>query len=76
MLSISACPCCGAQEALAYPALESAFVAERALQRPPRPTRLLECRACGLRYFEGRYEAAEAARLYLGYRGPAYPAAG
>jgi SAM-dependent methyltransferase len=67
-----ACPCCDSTRYDAYPALVSPFVASYAMGTKPSPTRLLECDACGFRFFEDRLTDAEAERLYTGYRGDRY----
>jgi hypothetical protein len=69
------CPCCegDARTHDAYPALVSPFLATYVLDTDrPSPTRLLECDACGFRFFEDRLTAKEAERLYAGYRGDRY----
>jgi hypothetical protein len=50
----------------------SPFLASYALDRPVEPTRLLECRHCGFRFFEDRLTDTENGRLYAGYRGERY----
>lgn len=66
------CPGCGSDRSSSWPAVISPFVASYALDSKPNPTRLCECEACGLRFFEDRLTEAEAGRLYSGYRGDAY----
>jgi hypothetical protein len=72
MLLATSCPCCGQAPARSYPAAVSPFIAAYVFGRGPWPTALLECGGCGFRYFEGRFEADEEARLYAGYRGERY----
>jgi hypothetical protein len=67
-----ACPSCESARHREYPALVSPFVASYVLDAPPPLTRLLECKACGLRFFEHRFTSAEASKLYDGYRGERY----
>ena len=66
------CPCCGSGEFAEYPALIAPFIADYVLARPPGPTALLQCRGCTFRFFADRFEEAEAAALYSGYRGERY----
>jgi SAM-dependent methyltransferase len=67
-----ACPCCGREDLLDRPAVMAPFIASYVFGREPWPTSLLECRACGFRFFEGRFSPDEEARLYAGYRGERY----
>jgi hypothetical protein len=71
---VSSCPSCASTAWKAYPAVVAPFVAEYALDAAgaPPPTRLIECRDCGLRFFEDRLSDAEIAKLYDGYRGDRY----
>lgn len=48
------------------------FLAARVDGGASRPARLLECRRCGLRFFDLRLDDAEIARLYDGYRDERY----
>jgi SAM-dependent methyltransferase len=68
------CPACTSTAWRAYPAVVAPFVAEYALgvTGPAPPTQLLECRDCGLVFFEDRYTETEIAKLYDGYRGERY----
>lgn len=66
------CLCCGSARYDAYPALVAPFLASYVFAARPRPTRLLQCRDCGFRFFEERLTDAESARLYSGYRGERY----
>jgi hypothetical protein len=66
------CPCCKESRLGAYPALVSPFLASYVFRTKAAATRLLECDACGLRFFEDRLTDAEAERLYSGYRGEDY----
>lgn len=70
----SACPSCESTSWTAYPAVVAPFVAEYALgaHGPAPATRLIECRDCGLRFFEDRYTDSEIAKLYDDYRGERY----
>jgi SAM-dependent methyltransferase len=72
MYRAESCPCCGSTRNDAYPALVSPFVASYALASAPAPTRLLECKDCGFRYFEDRLTDDEVGRLYADYRGDGY----
>jgi SAM-dependent methyltransferase len=72
MKIIERCPCCGGIPSARWPALTAPFIAEYALLAPVAPCLLLECEACGLRFFDGRFEPEEMTRLYAGYRGEAY----
>jgi SAM-dependent methyltransferase len=72
MYRLSECPCCGGKDFISRSALVAPFVAEVALRAAPPLCELLECRACGFRFFADRYDDAEAARLYAGYRGADY----
>ena len=67
-----ACPCCGHTELGSLPAVVAPFIADYVFGRAPWATALLECRACGFRFFEGRFSREEEARLYAGYRKEAY----
>ncbi len=67
-----ACPCCDSTKYDAYPAIVSSFLSSYVFGSRPSPTRLLECDACGFRFFEDRLTDAEADRLYAGYRGDRY----
>jgi hypothetical protein len=70
--TIEACPGCGGTPSGRWPAITAPFIASYALRAPVVPCALLECGACGLRYFDARYEPAELERLYAGYRGMEY----
>jgi SAM-dependent methyltransferase len=72
MYRAESCPCCASTEHVAYAALVSPFVSAYVLGETPPPTRLLECGACGFRFFEDRLTDDEAARLYADYRGDRY----
>jgi SAM-dependent methyltransferase len=72
MRTIDRCPCCGGSASHQWPALTAPFIAEYALQAPVALCQLLECGACGLRFFDGRFEEEELGRLYAEYRGKAY----
>lgn len=72
MRTIEHCPGCGGLPSRRWPALVAPFIAEYALRSPVAACALLECGACGLRYFDARPDEAEMARLYSGYRGEAY----
>jgi SAM-dependent methyltransferase len=72
MKMIDHCPCCGGSPARQWPAITAPFIADYALNAAVTPCLLLECGSCGLRFFDGRFEPEEMARLYAGYRGEAY----
>ena len=72
MERIDTCPGCGGRPSAQWPALVAPFIAEYVLRSAPAPCSLLECEACGLRFFDARYEPEELGRLYAGYRGEAY----
>ena len=72
MIRIKLCPCCGGRPAQAWPALIAPFIASYALQSVVAPCQLLECGACELRYFDGRFDSTEMNWLYSGYRSEAY----
>ena len=66
------CPSCGTAVNYGWPALVAPFIADYVLQGPVARCRLLECDCCDHRFFDQRFTDAETARLYAGYRGPAY----
>ena len=66
------CLACDAPELNHRAAITAPFVANRVFHRTPAICRLAQCPACGLAFFEDRFEDAEAARLYADYRGEAY----
>lgn len=72
MYRIDACQCCGSRELESYPAGIAPFIVEYVLDGQAASSRLFECKACGFRFYETRYDDAEAAKLYGGYRGERY----
>lgn len=72
MYTESRCPCCNAEPFKAHLGLVAPFIASYVLKQAPRATTLLECAACGFRFFEERFTDAEVTALYSGYRGDAY----
>jgi hypothetical protein len=72
MYRVDRCPCCGSADLDAWPAGVAPFIVEYVLDGRPTSSRLLQCRACSFRFYETRYDDAEAARLYADYRGERY----
>jgi hypothetical protein len=66
------CLCCGSADLAREWHAVSAFFARRALLRAPEGLALLQCRACGTRYFDIDPTGEELGRLYAGYRGEDY----
>jgi SAM-dependent methyltransferase len=69
---VRSCIGCGDSDLEFRPAIVAPFVADRAFRRPATVCRLAKCRACGLGFFEDRFDDGEAARLYASYRDEAY----
>src|SRR5262249_47270462 len=65
------CIICG-MPCKSYPAVITGFIAELVFSKTPESTNLLECRKCGLRFFEQRYTEDEMLMLYSNYRGKRY----
>ena len=72
MYRIDRCQCCGSVELEAYPAGVAPFIVEYVLEGHASSSRLMECRGCAFRFYETRFDEAEAARLYADYRGERY----
>ena len=72
MYRIHSCPCCGSLDLDAYPAGVAPFIVEYVLEGVPTSSRLMACRHCAFRFYETRYDDAEATRLYSDYRGERY----
>ena len=72
MYALSACDCCGSEELDLWPALVAPFIAEFVLDARPELCELAECRRCGFRFFDRRFDASEVERLYGNYRGDGY----
>jgi SAM-dependent methyltransferase len=68
------CLLCGASPSRSRPARFAPFVAHRTGAALPSAFALLACNACDFAWFSHRFEGTELARLYAGYRGPAYTA--
>lgn len=66
------CPCCASRNLNSRPAMLAPFIARYVLDREPDVCSLKSCAACGLMFFATRYDDAEVARLYDGYRGERY----
>ncbi|MEO8812691.1 MAG: class I SAM-dependent methyltransferase [Caulobacteraceae bacterium] len=75
MITAKCCPACAGASHTSWPALVAPFIQNYALNHHAGHCRLVECRSCGLRYFDKRYEPKELARLYGDYRGVDYQAA-
>lgn len=69
---VTACPVCTSRELDLRPAVMAPFIARYVLDRRPERCVIAACRSCGLAFFQTRYDAAEVARLYDGYRGERY----
>ena len=69
---MQSCPCCTMPASTHYPALISPFILHYALKQTVNDVKLLICDQCTFRWFDQRYDEDELARLYQGYRGPAY----
>jgi hypothetical protein len=72
MHRIDHCQCCGSRSLDAFPAGVAPFITEYVLSGVAESSRLFVCRGCGFRFYETRYDDAEAARLYGDYRGERY----
>jgi hypothetical protein len=72
LYQIDYCQCCTSRQLDRYPSLISPFIAHYVLGARPRVCELLECRECGHRFFDLRFEESEVARLYSKYRGEEY----
>ena len=72
MYRTDTCQCCGSLDLEAYPAGIAPFIVEYVLQGLTSSSRLMECRQCTFRFYETRFDDAEAARLYADYRGERY----
>lgn len=72
MYRVDRCMCCGSDDLEAYPAGVAPFIVEYVLDGRHESSRLFECRACAFRFYETRFDDAEAARLYSDYRGERY----
>lgn len=66
------CPACDGGDLEFRPAVIAPFIMARLFNLPPRMCRLAQCRSCRFTYFEERFSANEAAKLYAGYRGADY----
>lgn len=72
MYRIDSCQCCGSLALDAYPAGVAPFIVEYVLESRASSSRLMECRGCAFRFYETRFDDAEASRLYADYRGARY----
>lgn len=73
MYKQTVCPCCGNEAKIRYWAIIAPFIAAYIHISAGRGiTRLFECRSCGHRWFEDRYDDEEMKRLYSRYRGQDY----
>ena len=67
------CPCCNDEAKVRYWAMVAPFIsAYIKIAENKGTTRLFECRTCGHRWFEDRYDHEEMKRLYSRYRGKDY----
>ena len=66
------CPVCSHTSSKRYIGALSWFIAEYVFDERPISVNLLECKRCGLRYYDKRYSDFEMARLYSEYRGKRY----
>lgn len=66
------CPCCLSAKADRYPAVVAPFIGEYALRGAAPEVWLIECPDCSHRYFDMRFDADEAQRLYSKYRSEEY----
>ena len=72
MYLANACPCCGSESHKVYAAVVAPFIADYVLGGRDAKVNLLACLACDFRWFDQRFEPAEMAKLYVGYRGQQY----
>lgn len=72
MYLAKACPCCGGESSKIYRGVAAPFIVHHVLGGKDVKVNLRSCNACGFRWFDQRFEPAEMAKLYVGYRGEAY----
>ena len=60
------------QDFIRYPAVLSSFISEYVLNQPQQLCELLECRNCGARFFNLRFDQKEMGVLYSRYKGEQY----
>jgi hypothetical protein len=72
MIEANECPCCSSRKLRSHRARVAPFFADRIWQSGSFETKLLECRECGLFFYQIRPDDEELARLYRGYRGDEY----
>ncbi|MGD0789850.1 MAG: class I SAM-dependent methyltransferase [Terracidiphilus sp.] len=72
MIEVNSCVICGNGTHRLKKALVAPFLATRIWDKDPFCVDLVECRACGFRFYNPRLDAAEEVRLYSGYRSEDY----
>src|SRR5262245_51488649 len=72
MIEVSKCVVCDGAIRQLRRALVAPFLAKRIWDRAPFCIALVECQACGFRFYNPRLDDEEAMRLYSGYRSPEY----
>ncbi|MES2355319.1 MAG: methyltransferase domain-containing protein [Pseudomonadota bacterium] len=68
MFQVDACLCCSSDDMRKYPAVVTPFIREYVLSNDNPVCNLLECKKCGFRFFDQRFEEDEVGKLYSRYR--------
>jgi len=67
------CPCCGNHTQIKYWAIIAPFIKDYiSIPKNKTTTKLIQCKSCGHRFFEDRFDDNEMEQLYSGYRGERY----